>query len=64
LQILSNPLSIGHETAIGERSADAVDISPGQAKPHHCIVRVHMEANANDGATFSAPARSQFSGKT
>ena len=39
------------------------NISLGQAKPHHCIVRVHVETNANDGATFSAPARSQFSGK-
>jgi hypothetical protein len=38
-------------------------VPAGQAKPRHCTLRVHAEANANDGATFSAPARSQFSGK-
>jgi hypothetical protein len=35
----------------------------GQAKPRHCTLRVHVEANARDGATFSVPVRSQFSGK-
>ena len=38
-------------------------VPPGQTKPRHCTLRVHAEAIANDGATFSAPVRSQFSGK-
>ena len=38
-------------------------VPPGQASPRHRTLRVHLEANANDGATFSAPVRSQFSGK-
>jgi len=37
--------------------------APGLATPRHCTLRVHVEANVNDGATFSAPVRSQFSGK-
>ena len=38
-------------------------VPPDQTKPRHCTLRVHVEANANDGATFPAPVRSQFSGK-
>ena len=33
------------------------------AKGRHCTLRVHAEANANDGAVFSTAIRSQFSGK-
>jgi hypothetical protein len=29
----------------------------------HCTLRVHAEANTNDGAAFSTTIRSQFSGK-
>ncbi|HEY2615683.1 MAG TPA: hypothetical protein VGI42_08220 [Chthoniobacterales bacterium] len=29
----------------------------------HCTFRLHAEANARDGAVFSIPIRSQFSGK-
>ena len=34
------------------------------ARGRHCILRVHAEANANDGAVFSTTIRSQFSGKS
>ncbi len=33
------------------------------AKERHCTLRVHAEANANDGTVFSTAIRSQFSGK-
>ena len=33
------------------------------AKQRHCTLRIHAEANANDGAAFSTAIRSQFSGK-
>ena len=33
------------------------------AKKPHCTLRVHAEANANDGTVFSTTIRSQFSGK-
>jgi hypothetical protein len=33
------------------------------AKQRHCTLRVHAEANANDGAAFSTAIRSQFSGR-
>lgn len=33
------------------------------AKSRHCMLRVHVEANQNDGATFSTSVRAQFSGK-
>ncbi len=40
-----------------------IAIPSGEAKSRHCFLRIHAEANANDGATFSIPVRSQFSGK-
>ncbi len=36
---------------------------PGLAKERHCTLRIHAEANANDGAVFSTAIRSQFSGR-
>jgi hypothetical protein len=33
------------------------------AKERHCTLRVHAEANANDGVVFSTTIRSPFSGK-
>src|SRR3977135_326243 len=33
------------------------------AKGRHCTLRIHAEANANDGTVFSTTIRSQFSGK-
>jgi hypothetical protein len=33
------------------------------AKKPHCTLRIHAEANANDGTVFSTTIRSQFSGK-
>jgi hypothetical protein len=35
-----------------------------EGKQRHCTLRLHTEANANDGAVFSTTIRSQFSGKT
>ena len=33
------------------------------AKPRHCMLRVHVEANPNDGSTFSTSVHARFSGK-
>jgi hypothetical protein len=34
-----------------------------EAKPKHCMLRVHTEANPQDTAVFSSSVRAQFSGK-
>lgn len=33
------------------------------AKPRHCIVRLHVEANARDGAVFASAVHAKLSGK-
>jgi hypothetical protein len=35
-----------------------------EGKQRHCTLRLHTEANENDGAVFSTKIRSPFSGKT
>jgi len=34
-----------------------------EAKPAHCLFRVHTEASANDGTVFTTQYRSPFTGK-
>lgn len=38
-------------------------VSPVLAKPRHCMLRVHVEANSQDGATFARSVKAQISGK-
>ncbi len=38
-------------------------ISSAPAKSRHCMLRVHVEGNAQDGATFSQAVKAQISGK-
>ena len=40
-----------------------VGIATLEAKPRHCLFRVHTEANPQDTAIFSTSVRAQFSGK-
>jgi hypothetical protein len=37
--------------------------SMAQARPKHCIVRVHAQANAQDGSTFATPVTTPLTGK-
>lgn len=40
-----------------------VAINSATAKPRHCMFRLHVEANTNDGAAFSTSVHALFSGK-
>ena len=37
--------------------------SAAVAKPRHCLVRLHVQANAHDSDVFSTQMRSRFTGK-
>lgn len=41
----------------------AIFLASAGARQRHCTLRVHAEANAQDGTAFSTAVRSQFSGK-
>jgi hypothetical protein len=41
----------------------SIAFSSAAAKNRHCMLRVHVEANARDTAVFASSVRAQFSGK-
>lgn len=48
---------------IAPLAAFAMIVSQVAAKQRHCTLRLHTEANAQDGAAFATPLRSRFTGK-
>jgi hypothetical protein len=51
-------------TAVASALIGFLAMSVCEGKQRHCTLRLHTEANANDGVVFSTKIRSQFSGKT
>lgn len=42
----------------------ALELGPmAQARPKHCIVRVHAQTDAHDGSTFATPVTTPLTGK-